>query len=208
MVLGLFRNGGRGRIRTLEAVANAPIGAPVEIEGRRGVIRGTLVVEEAGDRWIEHLIDDAGGLRCWVSIENFATTVATLWSDVDLWEIVGGPDDSRVTHGGVAYRRNEVGTARYSASGSVDLIPIGTVDYVDFAGPDGARISFERFGEAGAGRRRRSVSGLCPNCQAPLDLDVVGACTSCGSNLMEDHGWFDTWDVAAGRDVSDSVRLQ
>ena len=207
MVFGLFKRGG-DTTRALEALANAPVGAPVEVEGRRGVIRGTLIVEESGDRWIEHLIDDAAGSRYWVSIESFATTLATLWSDVDIWEVQGGPDDTRVTHGGVTFRRNEVGTARYTANGDVDLIPAGTMDYVDFKGPDGARVSFERFGEAGAGRRARSVSGLCPNCQAPLHLDAVGACTSCGSRLMEAHGWFDTWEVALGRDVTTSARLQ
>jgi hypothetical protein len=212
MVFGLFKKDRDGRsgdsTRRLEALANAPVGAPVEVEGRRGVIRGSLIVEESGDRWIEHLIDDAGGFRYWVSIENFATTVATLWSDVDIWDVNGGPDDTRVSHNGVSYRRNEVGTARYTATGDVDLINDGTVDYVDFAGPDGSRFSFERFGEAGASRRARSISGLCPNCQAPLNLDLVGACTSCGSSLMEDHGWFDTWEVAQGRDVTDSARLQ
>ncbi len=206
MVFGFGKN--KDRTKALEAVANAPVGAPVTVEGRRGVIRGTLVMAEAGDRWVEHLIDTQDGDRYWLSIENFDRTVATVWTDVAPNAVNGGPDDKSVICNGVTFRANEQGTAIFAAKGDVDLFDRGTIDYADFAGPDGARFSFERFGDSKSGRRARANTGTCPNCHAPLMSDSESRCGSCGSDLTEVHGSFGGWEAAIGRDVTDSAGLQ
>ncbi|MEZ5375759.1 MAG: DUF4178 domain-containing protein [Acidimicrobiales bacterium] len=206
----MFGKFGKGRDRTkkLEMLANAPIGAGTSVNGRRGVIKGTLLLSEDGDRWIEHLVEHQDGERLWVAVENFDRTRATLWSDVEVWDVKGGPDDKSITYNGQSFRRNESGTVSYTSKGEVDLFASGTIDYVDFNGPDNMRIGFERFGEEGAGRRRRATSGLCPNCHAPLHADAANKCSSCGSDLMADHGHWGSWEVALGVDVTDSAGLQ
>ena len=192
----------------LEALANAPVGAPITVEGNRGVVRGSMIMDEAGDRWIEHLIQEQSGRMYWISIENFDRTEATLWEDVEVFDVQGGPGDVKVTYKGQTFKRSENGTASFSSKGDVDVLDAGTIDYVDFAGSDGLRLSFERFGDEGAHRRSRAVTGNCPNCGAPLNLDAMGRCTSCSSEVMSDHGWFGSWEVAVGRNVTDSARLQ
>lgn len=204
MVFGRFK---RGNTAALEALANAPVGAATMIEGERGLIIGTMILDEAGDRWIEHLIQDARGQRFWISIENYDETKATRWDDIDMWAIEGGPDDQRVVYNGVSFKKNESGTAGFQAKGDVGVNQEGSLDYVDFVHGDD-KLSFERFGEAGAHRRSRALSGTCPNCGAPLHEVTDGICSSCGSRLTVDHGWFGSWEVAAGRDISGNARLQ
>ena len=198
----------RNKTPGLEALANAPVGAPATVEGRRGVVKGTVIMEEAGDRWIEHLIEDQSGRRNWLSIENFDRTEATLWTDVEILAVNGGPTDSRVVYQGRTFNRNENGTARFQSNGDVDMFDTGTIDYVDFRSADGMRFSFERFGEEGAGRRSGNVSGNCTNCGAQLQVDALGRCTSCGSEMMAEHGWWGQWEAAVGHDVTDSAGLQ
>lgn len=192
----------------LTSLANAPVGAPTTVEGNRGLIKGTMILDSGGDRWIEHLIEDMYGTMVWVSIENFERTEATLWDDVEILDVQGGPGDNRVSYQGQSFKRNEAGNAKFTSKGDVDLFESGTVDYVDFESESGMRLSFERFGEEGASRRSRAVSGNCPNCGAPLNLDAMGRCTSCNSEVMADHGWWGSWEVALGRNVTDSARLQ
>lgn len=206
MVFGRFKKNDRSD--ALERLANAPVGAPVSVEGRRGVIRGTMHLAESGDRWVEHLVDDADGNRFWLSVENWSTTTATLWTDVEVWAVNGGPDDRRVSFEGVDFRRVEDGTVEFQAMGDVDVTERGTIDYVDFRAGDGRRLGFERFGEEGAGRRSRATTGVCPDCHAPLEIDAAGKCSSCGSAMRADHGWWGSWEVAVGRDVTDSAGLQ
>lgn len=204
MVFGRFK---KGNTAALEALANAPVGAATMIGGTRGVILGTMILDEAGDRWIEHLIQDAQQRRFWISIENYSETTATRWDDIDMWAIKGGPDDSRVDYNGTAYRRNETGTATYETRGDLDVTDGGSLDYVDFSAGD-SKIGFERFGAEGAHRRSRALNGTCPNCGAALHEVTTGTCSSCGARLTVDHGWWGSWEVAVGTDVSDNARLQ
>ena len=205
MVFGRFK---RDRSGPLVDLANAPVGAPVTVDGKRGVIMGTTLMSEAGDRWIEHLVQDQSGRRNWVSIENFSRTEATLWEDVEILAVNGGPTDNNVTYQGRTFTRNESGTVTFESKGDVDMFDRGSLDYVDYRAPDGTRFSFERYGEEGAGRRSGAVGGNCPNCGAQLQLDAMGRCSSCGSEVMAEHGWWGQWEAAVGRDVSDSAGLQ
>ena len=145
-----FRKG-KDRTKALEALANAPVGAASTVDGKRGVIKGTLLLSEAGDRWIEHLISDIDGALYWLAIENFDRTRATRWDSLEVWDVSGGPDDRQVIHDGATYRRNESGTVAFTSKGDTDMFETGTIDYVDFVGPNGVRIGFERYGEEGAG---------------------------------------------------------
>ena len=195
--------GKRNRTRALEAVANAPVGAAVRIGGDQATIIGTCVFDEAGDRWVEHLIGFGDGRRLWLSIEDFDEVVATLWQTVDLRAVDGGPDDARIRHQGATYERSESGTAAVTAKGGTGLPDQGAVRYADFTGPDGTRISFERFGAEGAGRRSIATAGSCPNCGAGLAVDKHGRCSHCGAAAEVDHGRWDEWETALGRDVTD-----
>lgn len=198
----------RDRTPGLVELANAPVGAPTSIEGTRGFIRGTLLCSEDGDRWIEHLVQEGDGALYWVAIENRRTTVAIRWDEGDEHAVVGGPGDREVTYDGVRYRRSESGTVAFTSKGDVDVAASGTLDYVDYEGTDGSLLSFERYGEAGAGRRSRVVAGTCPSCGAPLEGSSTMRCASCGSELTVEHGRWGGWEVTVGRDVTASARLQ
>lgn len=199
---------GKRQTKQLEALANAPVGAPTVIAGRRGFIKGTVIFTEAGDTWIEHLIQDQQGESLWVSIENFDKTVATLWRALSPGSINGGPEDKKISHDGASFKRSEDGTANYSSKGDLDLFETGSVDYVDFECPDGRRLGFERYGEGGGGRRTLTSAATCPRCGAALHTDVTGRCSSCGSDLKTTEGNWEAWEVAIGLDVSDDAHLQ
>ena len=67
------------------------------------------------------------------------------------------PSEKTITHGGVEYHRVEHGTATFHSEGTTGLGESGSVEYVDFEGPGGRYLGFERFGgegwEVGVGER-------------------------------------------------------
>jgi hypothetical protein len=127
-------------------------GDVITFEGREWVVRGTLAMDEDGDQWREHLLDAsglAGETRQWLSVERGEGGV-----EIAMWDRVPGtsltPDDAQVTHEGTAFRRDERGTARFSAVGSTGTAPSGTMQYADYVSDGDALLSFERWTSAGS----------------------------------------------------------
>ena len=153
------------RARTVDPMAPGPLtsdprrlkpGDVVRLSGEPGdwVVRGTLAFEEDGYRWKEHLLDGStadGERRHWLSVEDGESGL-----ELALWDRVPGsdltPDSAEVAHGGVAYRRDERGTARYSSTGTTGAAESGTAEYADYvaAGGGDARLSFERYASGGS----------------------------------------------------------
>jgi hypothetical protein len=115
-------------------------------------VRGSLRLKEGGYSWSEHFLDDARGSRIWVSVEEDPDLEVVLWRET---EDVTQPSGKTMEVGGVTYRKDEDGTAQYTSEGTTTLAERGTVEYVDYEGPDGKALSFERFDggkwEAGLG---------------------------------------------------------
>lgn len=115
-------------------------------------VRGSLRLTEGGYSWAEHFLDDARGDRVWVSVEEDPDLEVVFWRETDLIDSPGG---KTMELGGVSYRKDEDGTARYTSEGTTTLAERGSVEYVDYEGPDGKALSFERFDggkwEAGLG---------------------------------------------------------
>ena len=121
-------------------------GDVVHYEGEQWVVRGTLSLEEGGDRWHEHLLD-TGTTRRYLSVEPGEGEL-----DIVLWHGVLAPDLSpgpaRIEHDGRTWTRAEHGRANYQAIGTTGTAPNGLLEYYDYAAgndPDAAeRLSFER----------------------------------------------------------------
>jgi hypothetical protein len=121
-------------------------GDVVHYEGEQWVVRGTLSLEEGGDRWHEHLLD-TGTTRRYLSVEPGEGEL-----DIVLWHGVLAPDLSpgpaRIEHDGRTWTRAEHGRANYQAIGTTGTAPSGLLEYYDYAAgndPDAAqRLSFER----------------------------------------------------------------
>ena len=115
-------------------------------------VRGSLRLTEGGYSWSEHFLDDARGSRVWVSVEEDPDLEVVLWRET---EEVTAPGGKTMEVGGVTYRKEEDGTAQYTSEGTTTVAERGTVEYVDYEGPDGKALSFERFDggkwEAGLG---------------------------------------------------------
>jgi Domain of unknown function (DUF4178) len=115
-------------------------------------VRGSLRLTESGYTWSEHFLDDARGARMWVSVEEDPDLEVYLWRETDLVDAPGG---KTMEVGGVTYTKEEDGTARYTSEGTTTVAESGSVEYVDYEGPDGKALSFERFDggkwEAGLG---------------------------------------------------------
>ena len=153
------------RARTVDPMGPGPLtsdprrlkpGDVVRLSGEPGdwVVRGTLAFEEDGYRWKEHLLDGstaAGERRHWLSVEEGESGL-----ELALWDRVPGsdltPDSAEVAHDGVAYRRDERGTARYSSTGTTGAGESGTAEYADYVPANGgdARLSFERWSAGGS----------------------------------------------------------
>ena len=121
-------------------------GDVVHYEGEQWVVRGTLSLEEGGDRWHEHLLD-TGATRRYLSVEPGEGEL-----DIVLWRGVLAPDlapgAAKIEHEGKSYTRAEHGRANYQAIGTTGTAPNGLLEYYDYAAgndPDAAeRLSFER----------------------------------------------------------------
>jgi hypothetical protein len=132
-------------------------GDMVEYLGTRYFVRGSVRFREGGYTWSEHLLDadTIEGTKVWVSVEEDPDLEVVWWSERDVGDL--RPDRSTLTFDGVEYRREEHGTAEYRTEGTTGLGDSGRVEYVDYEGPGGRYLSFERFGggawEAGTGER-------------------------------------------------------
>lgn len=119
------------------------VGDIVTYAGIDHVVRGTIVLDEEGYRWHEHLLDGSTGKR-WLTVENDEGELdMTLWMRREGTGLEPGGDvilEDRV------YRRIEHGSARYTAEGTTGTAPSGTMDYADYETADRTGLlAFERW---------------------------------------------------------------
>lgn len=123
-------------------------GDVVEHLGHNWFVRGRLDFDESGYTWTEHMIDDAETRR-WICVEDDESFEVSLWHGIAVGDIEqGAVGDRDVIVGGVAYRLQEQGTARFSALGATGTSPSGTVEYADYKSVDGKLLGFEKFGSS------------------------------------------------------------
>ncbi|MEH1014874.1 DUF4178 domain-containing protein [Micromonospora sp. CPCC 206060] len=160
-VLALRRSGAAGSrrprdpFRLVDDDADALRGDPrklrpgdiVEIRQTPYGVRGTLRIKEGAWVWYEHLLDDANGTKCWISVEEDPDLELVLWTAVPGSDL--NPGAKKVTLDGQRYTSRESGQARFKGVGNTGLNPSGSMSYHDFRGPGGTRLSFESF-EGGA----------------------------------------------------------
>ncbi|WP_203432702.1 DUF4178 domain-containing protein [Jiangella asiatica] len=126
-----------GDPRTLRA------GDMVELLGERMFVRGSLRLREGGYQWSEHFLDDIGGTRTWLSVEEDPDLEVVRWTALKNSDL--RPSAAQLNHDGHDYRRDEHGTAQFVSEGTTGLGSTGRVEYVDFEGSGGRYLSFERF---------------------------------------------------------------
>ncbi|MEU5562972.1 DUF4178 domain-containing protein [Micromonospora musae] len=119
----------------------------VEIRQVSYLVRGTVRLVEGGWSWVEHLLDDAQGVRRWLSVEEDPELELVLWNaEAGATVTPGAPT---IDFAGRTYSWKESGQARFTATGATGLDPAGTMRYHDYQATGGARLSFEAYGEAG-----------------------------------------------------------
>lgn len=119
------------------------VGDIVTYAGIDHVVRGTIVLDEGGTTWREHLLDGSTGRR-WLTVEDDEGELEmTLWMRREGTGLQPGGEvvlDDRV------HRQIESGRASYRAEGTTGTPPTGSVDYADYASADGTGlIAFERW---------------------------------------------------------------
>ncbi|MDA8369546.1 MAG: DUF4178 domain-containing protein [Nocardiopsaceae bacterium] len=118
------------------------VGDMLDFGAERTWVRGSLRLTEGGATWAEHFLEVEDGKR-WLSVEQDPDLTMALWT--------GRPELDLTPHGreveleGVRYRITERGTASYRSEGTTGLRAQGGMDYADYEGPRGERLSFERF---------------------------------------------------------------
>jgi hypothetical protein len=130
-------------------------GDMVEYLGQRLFVRGSLHFREGGYQWSEHFLDDTAGTKRWVSVEEDPDLEVVLWTELPGESLT--PSEKTISYEGVEYRRMEHGTAQFRGQGATGVGESGQVEYVDYEGPGGRYLGFERFGgegwEVGTGER-------------------------------------------------------
>ncbi|MFC0100848.1 DUF4178 domain-containing protein [Micromonospora marina] len=119
----------------------------VEIRTVPYTVRGSVHLVEGGWSWAEHLLDDAGGVKRWLSVETDPDLEMVLWTSEPGATVTPGAPTLEMA--GRRYNWDESGQARYTATEGTGLDPNGTMRYHDYQAPGGARLSFEAYGEAG-----------------------------------------------------------
>ncbi|WP_406039223.1 DUF4178 domain-containing protein [Micromonospora sp. NBC_00898] len=119
----------------------------VEIRQVPCTVRGSVHLVEGGWSWAEHLLDDAGGVKRWLSVETDPDLELVLWTAEPSATVTPGAPTLDIA--GRRYTWDESGQARYTATDGTGLDPRGTMRYHDYQAPGGARLSFEAYGEAG-----------------------------------------------------------
>jgi hypothetical protein len=107
-------------------------------------VRGTMKLTEDGYSWWEHFIDPVRGAKRYLSVDpSDGDLEVVVWTEVDDFDIK--PGQRQVAHDGVAYKLKEQGTASYTGTGTLNVPSRGQVQYMDYRGQHGRRLSFERF---------------------------------------------------------------
>lgn len=134
-------------LASVEPLRRIRNGDLVEYEGVKLFVRGRIDFDESGYTWTEHFLDD-DTTRRWLSVEDDEGFEVALWRSLPDGDIEqGAPGDRDVIVGGIAYRRQEEGSASFTSSGSTGTAPQGTVRYADYASADGKHLlGFENFG--------------------------------------------------------------
>lgn len=134
------------RVEDRVDIRTARVGDMIDYLAVTYFVRGSLRIKEGGFTWVEHFLDDARGRRIWLSVEEDPDVEVVLWEELTGSGLV--PAEREMTVQDVTYRRVEHGTARYTTEGTTGVGQdgsTGTVEYVDFDGPKGRFLSFERF---------------------------------------------------------------
>ncbi|SOD97801.1 DUF4178 domain-containing protein [Blastococcus haudaquaticus] len=119
------------------------VGDVITYAGIDHVVRGTIVLEEGGTVWREHLLDGSTGRR-WLTVEDDEGDLEmTLWMRREGTNLT--PDGDVVLDDRV-HRQIERGRAAYTAEGTTGTPPSGSMDYADYATADKTGlIAFERW---------------------------------------------------------------
>lgn len=137
-------------------------GDMLEYLGHRYFVRGSLRMREGGFSWDEHIIDDTEGSKVWISVEEDPDLEVVWWTERELGDLL--PDNKTLTVDGVDYLRTEHGTAEYRREGTTGISADGRVEYVDYEGPRGKALGFERYlSSDGKGRWEVSVGEQIPS---------------------------------------------
>src|SRR5262249_16935439 len=96
----------RGDPRTLKP------GDIVEVHGVSYAVRGSLHFAEGSWSWAEHLLDDAGGGKRWLSVEEDPDLVLALWTEVRGATVQ--PGSGTIEFDGRRYVSDESGSAHFT----------------------------------------------------------------------------------------------
>lgn len=111
----------------------------------RKIVVGVVTCKPDGypDTWLEVRLDDG----VWLSFEFGVNAQFTRWTEIPRGEVEFPKSDQlTLVYGGVTYKRNDLGTATYTAKGDTGLKPSGVLEFAEFVSPDGMQfISFEQF---------------------------------------------------------------
>jgi hypothetical protein len=119
----------------------------VEIRQVPHTVRGSVHLVEGGWSWAEHLLDDAGGVKRWLSVESDPDLELVFWTSEPSATVTPGAPS--LEFAGRRYQWDESGQAKYTATEGTGLDAQGTMRYHDYQAPGGARLSFEAYGDAG-----------------------------------------------------------
>jgi len=124
-------------------------------------VRRTVVCNDSGYKWQEHLLDDGAGTRIWLTVEDDEGLDLGVWTKLPIADISSGQagDASVVSHA-KAFKLKENGTAQYESGLETDSPQRGSVDYFQYEAADGSMLAYQRYDgatwEASIGERRRS----------------------------------------------------
>lgn len=118
-------------------------GAVITFDADDWVVRGSMRLDDGGDRWAEHMIDN-GRRQRWLSV--YGDDVA-MWDKVAVGDVVGTPGDATVVWDAVTWTLEERGTATFTAEGTTNSAASGQLEYVEYRNAaDDRRLALERQG--------------------------------------------------------------
>lgn len=118
------------------------VGDELVMQGLSRRVTGAIHLTEDGDTWSEYLLD--GSSEQYLMVEGGESPSVVLWTQRR--DLPPEPTGRSMVIQGQMYRRNERGNATYRTDGQTrTATPTGEVEYVDYEGPTGERLSYERF---------------------------------------------------------------
>lgn len=120
------------------------VGGTVDYLQQMWTARGVVHLQDGSYTWNEFFLEATDGTQIHLSVEEDPDLQVIMWQEVRNSDLMPGKES--ISFAGHTYVHDEQGAATYTSEGTTNMPKAsGNLEYVDYEGPDGLWLGFERI---------------------------------------------------------------